>query len=403
MRTVWIKRATGATAGAAALAAAVWFASPQPVPVDLATVTKGDMEVTVDDEAKTRVRHIYTVSAPLAGKVLRATLEAGDPVVADQTVVVVMQPTDPSFHDARTHAELQGALTAAESAIKLADAERQRIEAALTYSRSELQRAQTLFSKDGISRMALDKAAFDVQTNEAALASAKAQLDVRRYERASAAARLTSPAGSTGRSDSGCCIQIRAPVTGKVLKRIRESEAVVLAGTPLIDIGDPRDLDVVAELLSSDAVQIKPGATVSIDGWGGTPVKGRVNRVEPAGFLKVSALGIEEQRVRTVIDFADPPEAWESLGHDYRVIVHVAIWKGANVLTVPVGALFRENEDWVVFAVANGVVRTTPVQVGHRNSRVAEIVSGLSEGDRVVLHPSDRVTDETSVSERESR
>ena len=201
--------------------------------------------------------------------------------------------------------------------------------------------------------------------------------------------------------NSACCIQLRAPVTGRVLKIIQDSEVVVPAGAPLIEIGDPLDLEVVADLLSTDAVQIKPDSPVRIDGWGGSPIQGRVTRVDPAGFLKVSALGIEEQRVRTTIDFVDPPEVWSRLGHDYRVIVHVTVWTGENVVTVPVSALFRKGDSWAVFRIADGRARTTLVQIDHRNSRVAEVTSGLSPGDRVVLHPSDRVNDGVAVTERE--
>jgi HlyD family secretion protein len=156
----------------------------------------------------------------------------------------------------------------------------------------------------------------------------------------------------------------------------------------------------VADLLSNDAVQIKPGAPVRIDGWGGPPIRGRVKRVDPAGFLKVSALGIEEQRVRTTIDFVDPPEAWARLGHDYRVIVHVTVWNSDNVLAMPVGPLFRKGDEWAVFAISDGRARTTLVRIGHRNTRMAEVLSGLSAGDRVVLHPSDRVSDGARVAER---
>jgi HlyD family secretion protein len=168
-----------------------------------------------------------------------------------------------------------------------------------------------------------------------------------------------------------------------------------------MEIGDPLDLEIVADLLSTDAVQIQPGARVTIDGWGGPPIQGRVKRVDPAGFLKISALGIEEQRVHTTIDFVDPPDVWSRLGHDYRVVVHVAIWSGDNVLTVPVGALFRLGEDWAVFSVKDGQARATPVKIGHRNNRTGEVVSGLSDGDEVVLHPSDRVRDGGAVAERE--
>jgi len=178
---------------------------------------------------------------------------------------------------------------------------------------------------------------------------------------------------------------------------------VVPAGAPLIEIGNPLDLEVVADLLSTDAVRINAGAPVRLDGWGGQPVRGRVTRVDPAGFVKVSALGIEEQRVRTTIDFVDPPQAWSRLGHDYRVIVHVTVWNAENVVTVPVSALFRKGDEWAVFSVRAGRARMTAIRIGQRNNRTAEVISGLAEGDRVVLHPSDRVKDGQTVSERENR
>jgi HlyD family secretion protein len=402
MRAIWIKRTFGAAFIALLIAAAVWFAWPQPIPVDLATVSRAAMDVTVDDEAKTRVRHVYTVSAPIGGKVLRISppRHVGDQVTADETVVAVMQPTMPTFHDARTHEELKAALGAADAAVRLAEAEVRRIESALAFSRTELERAAALARTDAISLKSLDKAKFDVETNEAALLSAKAQLDVRRNERASLAVRVSEPTGATAPTNPACCIQLRAPVTGRILKIIQENEAVVQPGAPLVEIGDPLDLEIVADLLSTDAVRIKPNASVLIDGWGGPPVRGRVKRVDPAGFMKVSALGIEEQRVRTVIDFADSPGAWSTLGHDYRVIVHVTTGRGEDVLTVPVASLFRKDEDWAVFAVRDGRARTTIVRIGQRNARMAEVQSGLSSGERVVLHPSDRIVDGTAVRER---
>lgn len=404
MRGIWFKRATGALVAAAAIAGIVWFGWPRPVPVDLATVSKGPMEVTVDDEGKTRVRHIYTVSAPIPGKVLRTPRHVGDEVIENETVVAVMQPSAPRFIDVRSREELQAAVAAAAAAVDLAEAEVRRIEAALEFSRRELRRAEPLARTDAISARALDKARFDVETNAAALASAKAQLDVRRSERASVAARLIEPFSAAPQSDAACCVQIRAPVSGRVLKLIQESETVaVWGGEPLLDIGDPSDLEVVADLLSTDAVRITPGAPVRIEGWGGPPIQGRVTRIDPAGFLKISALGIEEQRVRTTIDFVDPPETRSRLGHDYRVIVFVTVWSAPDVVAVPVGALFRKDDDWAVFTVMGGRARTTLVRIGHRNNRVAEIISGLAAGDRVVLHPSDRIRDGTRLSQRESR
>ncbi|WP_262266433.1 efflux RND transporter periplasmic adaptor subunit [Microvirga yunnanensis] len=412
MRVIWLKRVAGTLILVGAAAGIGWFTWPRPIPVDLARVTLGPMEVTVDDEARTRVRHVYTVSAPVAGKALRishpagrheTSLHVGDQVTAGETVVAVMQPTLPSFLDIRSREELQAAVTAADAAVKLAEAEVRRIEAALAFSRDEHQRAQTLVRTGAISSRAVDKAQFDVDTNEAALASAKAQLDVRRSEQAVAAARLIDPSGGSERTSPNCCIEVRAPVTGRILRIIQESEAVVLPGAPLLAIGDPLDLEVAADLLSTDAVQVKPGAQVRIDGWGGPSLRGRVTRVDPAGFVKVSALGIEEQRVQAVIDFVDPPEAWSALGHDFRVIVHVTTWRANSALTVPVSALFRSRDDWAVFAVREGRAHTVLVRIGHRNSRQAEVLSGLSVGDSVVLHPSDRIRDGVTVSERDGR
>ena len=412
MPTNWKNRTAWGLFAALIVAGLIWFAWPQPIAVDLATVTRGSMEVTVDDEGKTRVRHVYTVSAPIAGKVLRIShphgdqgisIHVGDRVKAAESVVAIMQPTVPSFVDVRSREELQAMLTAADAAITLAEAEVRRIEATLEFSRNELRRAETLARSNSIPERNVEKARLDVQTSEAALASSRAQLDVRRSERASIAARLIGPSATTAPITPKCCVQLRSPVTGVVLKIIQDSEATVAAGTPLIDAGDPLDLEIVADLLSTDAVQISAGALVRIDGWGGPVLQGRVSRVDPAGFLKVSALGIEEQRVRVTIDFTEPSEKWSALGHDYRVIVHVTTWNSEHVQKVPVSALFRKGEDWAVFRVNSGRAQVVPVKIGHRNNRFAEILSGLNDGDHVVLHPSDRVKDGVSVAERDTR
>lgn len=404
MPTISRSRALTIAGAVVVLIALAWFAWPSPAPVDLAAVARADMDVTVDEDARTRIRHVYSVSAPLSGTVLRSPREVGDAVTANETIVAVMKPTAPSFHDPRLHQELVAALSAVDAAVALAEAERRRIEATVTYAKQQLARVQKLAADGTVSKAALDKAKAEADTSEAALASATAQLQVRRNERASAAARLQNPADdptADSNNGPGCCIEIRAPLTGQVLKRILESETVVPAGTPLIEIGDPQDLEISAELLSTDAVQVRAGQVVRIDGWGGGTINGRVRRVEPSGFLKVSALGIEEQRVRTIVDFTDPPERRGSLGHDYRVIVHIVTWTGGKVLTVPIGALFRVGDKWAAFKDVDGRARTTLLEIGHRNNRVAEVLSGLAEGDKVVLHPSDRVTEGTRIEQRQ--
>ncbi|UWU93127.1 efflux RND transporter periplasmic adaptor subunit [Bradyrhizobium sp. CB1015] len=405
----WTKRIVGAALLVAIAGGLAWFAWPRPVLVDLATVAKGPIEVTADDDGKTRVRHVYTVSAPIAGKVLRIShplgehgpsLHVGDEVTANQTVVALMQPALPGFIDVRSRDQLQAEVLAADAAIQQQEAELKRIEAALDFARTEFQRAQTLLRTQSVSAQAFDKAKFEVATSEAALASAKAQVEMRRAVRTSLAARLMDPANAAPSAEPMCCIRVLAPASGRVLKIIQDSETTVLPGAPLVDIGNPLDLEVVADLLSTDAVQIKVGAPARIDGWGGQPIRGRVVRVDPAGFLKVSALGIEEQRVRVTIDFTDPPEAWASLGHDYRVIVHVTTWSAPDALTVPVSALFRKADQWAVFTDDNGRAKTVPIRIGHRNNRTAEVLSGLSAGDRVVLHPSDRIADGVRIAQR---
>lgn len=410
MQAKWTKRIIGSVVLAFIAAGLTWFAWPRALPVDLITVVKGLIEVTADDDGKTHVRHIYTVSAPIAGKILRIShpmgeqgpsLHVGDQVTANETVVALMQPTPPSFIDVRSHDQLEAEVAAADAAIQQQEAEVRRLLAALDFSRTEFERAKVLSRTQAISSQAFDKAKFDLDTNEAALASAKAQVDVRRSFRASLAARLIDPTNSVTSAEPVCCVRVLAPASGRVLRIIQESEAVVLPGAPLVDIGNPQDLEVVADLLSTEAVQIKVGAPVRIDGWGGPTIKGRVIRVDPAGFLKVSALGIEEQRVRVTIDFSDPPETWSLLGHDYRVIVHVVIWSADDALTVPISALFRKGEEWAVFAVENGRAKTTVVKIEHRNNRVAEVLSGLRAGDRVVAHPSDRIADGVRVAQRD--
>jgi HlyD family secretion protein len=392
------------------LGGALWLAWPPPVGVDLVAATRGPMEVTVDDDGKTEVQHVYTVSAPVAGKVLRishptggraVSRHVGDRVVADETVVAVMQPAVPGFIDARSREQLQAELAAAVAAVNKGEADVRKFEAQLAFSRVELKRAEALQRTRNITEEAIDKARLDVESNEATLLSAKAQLELLRAVRASFEARLRDPATASLPGDGSCCIQIRAPVSGQILKIVQESEAVVPAGAPLLEIGDPNDLQVVADLLSSDAVQVRPGAAVRIDGWGGPALQGRVRRVDPAGFLKVSALGVEEQRVRVTVDFLGPPDTSSRLGHDFRVIVHVTVWKSDDVLTVPTGALFRKGENWAVFAIRDGRARTTGVQVGHRNNRQSEILSGLTEGDVVVVHPSDRIAEGARVAARQ--
>ncbi len=380
---------------------------PQPVPVDLGTVSRGALRVTVDDEGRTKVKDIYVVSAPLAGRALRIEIEAGDAVVAGETVVATIYPNDPEFLDVRSQSKAEADVKAAEAARVLANAELGRVGAELAFALDDFERARALADRKHISERALDAAVLEVKTREAAVASAEAALRVREFELERARAVLIEPgaAGATGGAtgEGGCCIDVRAPINGRVLRVLHESEGVVQAGAPLLELGDPRMLEIVTELLSSDAVKVTPGAPVLIEAWGGGVVlSGRVRRVEPFGFTKVSALGIEEQRVNVIIDLTDPPAMWRSLGHGYRVETRIVVWQAEDVLKAPVSALFRDGEDWMVFVAADGAAVTRRVVIGHANSHAAEVLSGLEEGERVVLHPSDRVEQGVMLVDRDA-
>lgn len=382
---------------AALIAWALW---PRPVPVDLATIARGKLEVTVEDEGITRIREVYTVSAPIGGKVLRSKLKVGDQVIAGTTVVAVVEPTDPTFLDARTQRVNEAAFKAAQAAVDLAEAQLRQSESQLTFARSELRRAQELAERQAIATRTLEKATLDVASAEASVASAKATLEVRRQELQSAQARLMQPGEAQVRSSS-CCVDVRSPITGSVLKIPVESEQVVLPGAALVELGNADDLEIVVDFLSRDAVRIARGDLARIESWGGdTTLNARVRRIEPTAFTKVSALGIEEQRVKVVLELTDPPQAWRQLGHGYRVIAQVVVWQADDVLLVPLGALFRQGDKWAVFVVADGRAQRRIIHIGERNLHAARVLEGLQAGEAVVLHPSDRVHDDARVEPR---
>jgi HlyD family secretion protein len=354
--------------------------------------------VTVDEEGKTRIKDVYTVSAPITGKLVRLSLEAGDRVRKDLTQVAVIEPMAPAFLDVRATRELEAQAEAGKAAVALAEAEVNQAAGELVFAESELARARELIKSRTISDRALERARIDVETRRASLERARAGLEVRKRELESAQARLIAPTEAwKGETPGGCCVTVRAPVNGRVLRLIQESERVVAAGTPLVDIGDPENLEVVVELLSVDAVKVREGATATVEGWGGPPLAAKVTRVEPAGFTKISALGIEEQRVRTILKLDNGGEAAERLGHEFRVVARISVYQAASALRVPIGALFRKREQWTVYTVARGRAQPVPVEVGHKNTTFAEVLKGPPEGTVVILHPSDRIADGVRV------
>ena len=393
-----IKRGLIAAGGAAIMIALGWALWPKPVAVEIARFQRGPFLVTVDEEGKTRIKDVYTVSAPITGKLVRLALEAGDTVQKDKTAVSIIEPTAPAFLDVRTMRDLQAQFEAGKALVGLAEAEVRQAAAELQFAQSELERAQSLMRSKTISDRALERARIDADLRQAALARAQAGLEARRRELESAQARLTGPEeAAKGEVPAGCCVTVHAPVSGRVLRVIQESERVVLAGTPLVEIGDPAQLEIVVELLSADAVKVREGAMATIEGWGGTPLAARVTRIEPAGFTKISALGIEEQRVRTILKLEIGGEAVDRLGHEFRVFARILVYEAPDALRMPISALFRKRDRWSVYTVERGRARSTPIEIGQRNASYAEVLSGLPEGAAVILHPSDRVADGVRV------
>ena len=362
----------------------VWAFLPSPVPADFATVQKGVLQVTVEDEGQTRVRDRYVVSAPVPGRMERIELEPGDPVIAKKTLVARFAPTDPSLLDVRTRAELEARARAAESAVGTAKADRERLQSELKFAQSELRRARELVTAGAIATRELEDMQRRVTTLERGLESAEFAIRTAVHQVEVARASLLQT-----RAGSVATIPLYSPVNGVVLRRLQESTRVVPMGEPLLEVGNLQDLEIVADFLSSAAVSVKGGQPVLIDQWGGDrPLRGRVRRVEPSGFTKISALGVEEQRVNVVVDFEEPRDVRERLGDGFRVEVRIIIWSKDNVLKVPTSSLFREGAEWAVYRVAGNTAQLQVVQVGQRGGLEAEVLSGVADGDQIVVYPS---------------
>lgn len=366
----------------------VWAWLPRAQLVDLHTVRGGPLAVTVDAEGVTQVRDVFTISAPVGGRLLRSSLRAGDPLQMGVTVVATLEPSDPAFLDPRALAESQQDLRAAEAARDLAAAELVRAEAEQSFATADLGRARELFAGGSVPRRFVDEAERASRMADAAVAAAAAALDARSHEVMRARVRLITPIAAP-RGPGGCdCVTVTAPIDGQVLQVFERSETVVAAGTPLLTVGDAAELEVVADFLSADAVRVARGQTVRLSGWGGDRMLvGEVRRVEPFGFTKVSALGIEEQRVNVVIDLTSPRHEWQALGHGFRVLAQVVIWQSEVALTVPVTALFRGEGGWFVFVAESGRARLRAVVPGQWAGLDVQILDGLAEGEQIVDSP----------------
>ena len=385
-----------------ALAVAFW---PKPTMVDIGEVTVNTLQLSIDEEGRTRVRNAYVVSTPVAGQLQRVTVQPGDPVVRGETVVAHMHPTNPAALDVRTREQALAAVNAAQAALRVARADLNAALANRDLAQAELSRTEQLVERGISSGAALDRARQSASVMQASVDTAEAAISMREAEIANAQAQLI------GFDDQGLAaaigsmsgdIPLYAPTDGRILRVIQQSETALPAGAPIMEIGNIQDdLEVVVQLLSTDAVQVAVGDPVIIADWGGaTDLAGEVVRVDPFGITQFSALGVEEQRVNAVIAFASPPEDYAGLGHGYRVETQIIVWEAKDTLVVPSSALFRNRDHWAVFVIADGTAHLRTVEIGPNNGIEAQITSGLAVGELVILYPSSGLSEGMSVAER---
>ncbi|MEQ8209274.1 MAG: HlyD family efflux transporter periplasmic adaptor subunit [Lacipirellulaceae bacterium] len=401
----------------AAIAGAIGYGlMPAPVEADLAEVTIGEIRVTVDQDGKTRIRERYVVSAPLAGRLTRIDHDPGDAAVAGETLLASIEPRDPELLDDRAIAQAEARVKAAEANLQKMTPLLEEALAAQALSESELRRKRETRRKNtsAVSESEIERLEMTDRTNVERVRSARYAQEIAKFELDQAEAALMrslppeSPTSGNNVGDSqektasnGRNFNIRSPINGLVLRVFQESSGFVNAGTNLLELGDALDLEVEIDVLSRDAVKIAPGATVSLEHWGGEqPLRGRVRLVEPSAFTKISTLGVEEQRVNVIVDLLDPPSERAELKDGYRVEARIVIAQASPVLKVPTSALFRIGDQWAAFAVVNGVVKERILKIGLQNGLEAEVIEGLEEGDRVVTHPSDAILAGVEVRER---
>ncbi len=384
--------ATGLALIGAALATA-WALRPRPVPAELAAARRGPLSLTIQETGVTRVKDRFVVSAPVTGSLSRLSYEPGDEVREGDTLAEIAPVSSPLL-DARTRAEAEGRLDAAVSALGQARAQVARASVARDQANQELARTQRLTQSGALAPQALEQAEFLARMRSEELSSSIFAEKIAKEE-------LRIARVSLGRGGQGATrdrhIDVLAPASGRVLRVHQKSAGVVQAGTALVEVGDPNALEIVADLLTTDAVNVAPSTKVSIEGWGGPSLNGRVSRVEPSGFTRPSALGVDEQRVNVIVALMDPAERWATLGDGYRVETQLMLWQGESVLQVPSGAVFRRGNGWAVFRVREDSASLVSVKIGHRGETSIEILSGLAAGDQVIVHPGDRVKDGVRV------
>lgn len=370
-----------------------------PIAVDMAQVARGDLRITVNADGKTRIRELFDVSAPIAGTLRRLPVSVGDAVIQSETVVAQVEPAAPPLLDVRSRAQAEAALSEAAASVEFAQAEVARTNVAEDYAQTQMDRAEALVDRGTVSLTHLEDANQRLMLANAMQASAHARLAMSQAALERAQAVLADPV--LNGSDDSCCLSVLAPTTGVVVSVDGESERAVQAGAPLLSVGDPADLEIVVDLLSSEATRLKVGATADIERWGGAPLQARLRLIEPAARTVVSALGIEEQRVDAILDLTSPAQEWAGLGEAFAVFVRIEEWRSDDVLLVPLSAVFQRDEQWFTYVHQEGVAQEVAVEIGRRDGRHAEVLSGLSVGSQVVLHPPDDVADGAVIVSRE--
>ncbi len=387
-----------AAAAAVALAVIVYLLRPDPLPVDLAVVSRGPLAVTAREDGLTRIRERYEVSTPLAGRLQRIELDVGDEVVAEQTVLARLEPTLPSLLDPRTLAQAQARVRAAERRLELAKLQQESALAEAEHAQSERVRIYQLHRQGAASDSEHQQAELQARLTADAQRAAKYAVEIAQYEWELEKSALLLAQGTESEDASEMELVIRAPVSGRVLRLRQENSAVIPVGTVLMEIGDPHDLELVVDVLSRDAVRIQPGAAVEVHRWGGDQtLHGSVRYVEPAGFTKFSALGVEEQRVNVIIDLLEPPEQRPTLGDAFRVEAEITLWQTPEALRIPTSALFRSGQTWATFIVRDGTAELRQLEIGAMNEAFAEVLSGVEEGDTVIEYPGDRIEPSVAI------
>ncbi len=367
---------------------------PDPVEVETASVSFGSLRVTVQEDGKTRIREKYTVSAPVAGRVSRIELDPGDACTED-TLLAVILPSDPAILDARARAEALARVQAAESAVQRAKSSGEQAKISLELNEAKFERAEKLLPSRAVSQTEYDVARAERLASVQAIETSRFDQEIAAYELDMAKAAVKQ---FDGEDESVNPFEVHAPIRGRVLRVIQESSAVIGVGTPLIEIGDPGNLEIEIDVLSTDAVRIQPGSEVLIEHWGGgSPLSGYVRVVEPAAFTKISSLGVEEQRVNVIAEFNEPPDRIAALGDGYRVEAKILVSEINRALLVPNSALFRHQRQWHVLKIVNGYAVLQQVDVGLQNESHTEVLDGLVLGDRVIVYPSDSISPGTPV------